>query len=185
MPGRPALVEVSLLVDPGDPGLQSLSGPLPSPLYCPAAHPAGAQATGRLALGHRGRAVPGHPGQQLKHGVQHVAVTLFQLEQPEQGKEAGSLTDQGAAALTQDLGARQACPRRDAGPVSASSSGEGRAAWPLTLAHSAARELSVGKASLGTARQPRERGHGSPHRGAARSTAAHRLRKGSGVGDRS
>lgn len=48
--------------------LQSSAGRLLSPDYHPAA-PLGAQASGRLAPGAERRAVPGHAGQQLKHGV--------------------------------------------------------------------------------------------------------------------
>lgn len=51
--------------------------------------PGGHKPRGAWPWGPRGRTVPGHAGQQLKHGVQHVAVALFQLKQPEGRDRAG------------------------------------------------------------------------------------------------
>lgn len=73
---------LSLLGDPSDPRCQSFPGRLLSPDYHPAA-PRGHKPRGAWPWGPRGGTVPGHAGQQLKHGVQHVAVALFQLKQPE------------------------------------------------------------------------------------------------------
>lgn len=54
----------------------------PRPPRLPPRRPLGGASLAALALEPGAGAVPGHPGQELKHGVQHVAVALFQLKQP-------------------------------------------------------------------------------------------------------
>lgn len=93
MPGRPAVVEISVsLKTRQTPRFQAFSGLLLSPNYHPIAPHMGHRLHDAWPWGPRGRAVPGHPGQQFKHGVQHVAVALFQFEQPEQRKKARLLS---------------------------------------------------------------------------------------------
>lgn len=87
--------DLGLLEDPSDPRCPSFPGLLLTPPRPPTQLPAlrGHRPHGAWPWGPRVRALPGHPGQQLKHGVQHVAVTLLQLKQPERGKrEAGRVT---------------------------------------------------------------------------------------------
>ena len=99
-PGRPVVVKVSVSLkryDPVRPSIFVLFGtpPPPPPETTQLPTPTRHKPRDAWPWGPRGRAVPGHPGQQFKHGVQHVAVTLLQFKQPERGKRAGSLTGAG------------------------------------------------------------------------------------------
>lgn len=133
MPGRPLLVEVSLLVEALD---SVLVGTPPLPPLPPSRPPLGAQAQDAWPWG-RGRAVPGHPGQQLKHGVQHVAVTLLQLEQPEQGKEAGHSRTRVRPPSLRTSALDKPVPGGTRSPCQRPPRGRG-AVWLLTVAHGAA-----------------------------------------------
>lgn len=107
------LSEAGRLEEPTDPRRQSFPGLL-SPLYGPLPTPRGHKPQDAWPWA-QSRAVPGHPGQQLKHGVQHVAVALFQFEQPEQGKGGGHfLTGTAAAAPQHQAGGRPRALPQDA-----------------------------------------------------------------------
>lgn len=124
MPGRPVVVEISVsLKTRQTPRFQAFSGLLLSPNYHPIAPHMGHRLHDAWPWGPRGRAVPGHPGQQFKHGVQHVAVALFQFEQPEQRKKARLLS-------VRDEAPRLPKPLPPLEPPVQHSAGVTRTRWP-------------------------------------------------------